>query len=230
MNSVVTEAIVLRRTDYGEADRIVVVLTPENGKISFIAKGVRRLKSKLAGGVELFSISNITFRPGKGELGTLVSARLETNFREITKDIDRVQLGYELIRVLNKITEDDTDPDYFELLKHTLASLDDVTIHPKLIEGWFFAQLLRLDGRTPNLVTDSGGEKLHPDKRYRFAYEDSYFNEHPSGEFDAARIKFLRLLFAGNHPKTLQQVQGIQDFLSECIYVPTALFRREMQF
>ena len=50
-----TKAIVLRRTDYGEADRILQLLTP-SGKRSVIARGVRKEKSKLAGGIELFSV------------------------------------------------------------------------------------------------------------------------------------------------------------------------------
>ena len=45
-------AIVLRRTNYGEADRILQLLTPK-GKRSVMAKGVRRERSKLAGGIEL---------------------------------------------------------------------------------------------------------------------------------------------------------------------------------
>ena len=53
-----TKAIVLRRTDYGEADRILQLLTP-SGKRSVIARGVRKEKSKLAGGIELFSVSDV---------------------------------------------------------------------------------------------------------------------------------------------------------------------------
>ena len=48
-----TKSIVLRRTNYGESDRILNLLT-ENGVISVIAHGVRKEKSKLAGGIELF--------------------------------------------------------------------------------------------------------------------------------------------------------------------------------
>ena len=70
-----TEAIVLRRTDYGEADRILQLLTPE-GKKSVVAKGVRREKSKLAGGIELFSVSEVVIHEGKGELGILTGAKL----------------------------------------------------------------------------------------------------------------------------------------------------------
>ena len=57
MKQLVTEVIILARTDYGEADRILTVLSPEYGKLRLLAKGVRRVKSKLAGGIELFSVS-----------------------------------------------------------------------------------------------------------------------------------------------------------------------------
>jgi DNA repair protein RecO (recombination protein O) len=70
-----TQAIVLRRTNYGEADRILQLLTPE-GRRSVMARGVRREKSKLAGGIELFAISDVLLGEGKGELGILTSARL----------------------------------------------------------------------------------------------------------------------------------------------------------
>jgi DNA repair protein RecO (recombination protein O) len=46
-----TQAIILNRTDYGEADRIISFLTPDHGKVKAIAKAVRKSKSKLAGGI-----------------------------------------------------------------------------------------------------------------------------------------------------------------------------------
>ena len=53
-----TRAIVLRRTNYGEADRVVQLLTVE-GRRSVMARGVRKEKSKLAGGIELFAVSDV---------------------------------------------------------------------------------------------------------------------------------------------------------------------------
>ena len=54
-----TQAIILRRTNYGESDRILTLLTPE-GKFSVLARGARKEKSRLAGGIELFSVSDVT--------------------------------------------------------------------------------------------------------------------------------------------------------------------------
>ena len=59
MNRISTRSIILTRINYAEADRIITFLTPSNGKVRAIAKGVRKAKSKLAGGIELFSISDI---------------------------------------------------------------------------------------------------------------------------------------------------------------------------
>lgn len=216
MNQIVTRGIVLRRTDYGEADRIVVFLTPDHGKVSLMAKGVRRLKSKLAGGIEFFSVSSITFRLGRTELGTLMSSRLEHYYGEITKDIDRLQLAYELMRILNKITEVDTEPAHFDLLRDMFAAINDPTIDLRLAEAWFYAQLLRLEGQIPNLVTDDVGKDLDPTTRYQLSIEDSVLHVQPDGPIGADQIKFLRLLCSPNQPKTLQQVQGIGDLLAVC--------------
>lgn len=80
MNKYQTKAIIVRRIDYGEADRIVTFVTEGNGMVSALAKGVRKLSSKLAGGLELFSISNVTFLKGRGELERVISTRLEKHF------------------------------------------------------------------------------------------------------------------------------------------------------
>ena len=68
-----TLAYVLKRTNYGEADRILNIITPD-GKRAVIAKGVRKEKSKLAGGVEMFSLSELNIHYGKGEFGLVTSA------------------------------------------------------------------------------------------------------------------------------------------------------------
>ena len=70
-----TQAIVLRRTNFGEADRILTLLTPL-GQRGAMARGARREKSKLAGGIELFGVSDVVLQQGKIDLATLTSARL----------------------------------------------------------------------------------------------------------------------------------------------------------
>lgn len=213
MNQIVTKGIVLSRTDYGEADRIVTFLTPDQGKLRLMARGVRKIKSKLAAGIELFSVSDITFIRGKGEIGTLISARLNQNYGRVVQNIERVQLGYDLIKSLNKATEDQPEPEYFELLAQAFAALDDTAIDTELIRLWFGAQLLRLAGHSPNLRTDAEGQKLDASKIYGFDLESMGFTASPNGKFSADHIKLLRLVFAGNPPGSLQQIQNLAALL-----------------
>lgn len=228
MNQLTTTGIILSRTDFGEADRIITLLTPDAGKLRLMAKGVRRIKSKLAGGIELFSVSHITYIKGRGDIGTLVSTRLITHYGHIIEDIERVQLGYELIKVLNKITEDEPEAEYFTVLEQAFAALDEKAVNRKLIETWFYAQLLREGGFVPNLSTEAGGEKLDASKKYNFDYDSSAFFAFNSGVFTAAHIKFLRLLFSPNQPKTLQQVQGIGDLLPQCFGLVQTMARQHL--
>lgn len=213
MKSEQTKGIVLSRTDYGEADRIVTVITPDQGKRRLMVKGVRRMKSKMAGGIELFSVSELSYIKGKGDIDTMISTRLQSYYSNIVQDIDRVQLGYELIKLLNRTTEDNPEKDYFDLLETSFKSLDDKDIDADLIRVWFQAQLVRLAGHSPNLATDTEGQKLEATKKYNFDYESMCFIDHPEGRFKSDQIKLLRLLFSNHNPKTLNKVENIQKLI-----------------
>lgn len=215
MKQIVTQGIILARTDYGEADRILTLLTPDHGKLRLMARGVRKVKSKLAGGIELFSVSSITFIQGRGELGTLASTRLLKHYGTIVTNVDRVMLGYELIQLLHKTTEDEPEAEYFTLLQQAFEALDDQTVPETLTKAWFVAQLLKLTGHLPNLSTDSEGHRLTTENRYSFSFDDMTFVDNPSGSFASDRIKFLRLLFSGTKPEVLRQIKGLQDQLQE---------------
>jgi len=211
----VTDAIVLTRTDFGEADRIITLITPASGKLRLIAKGVRRVKSKLAGGIELFSVTNLTYIQGRGEIGTLISSRLVRHYGHIVQDIDRTMLGYDVTKQLNKATEDEPEADYFHLLEQAFAALDDAAIGMDLIRLWFGAQLLRLSGHTPNLQTTLDGTRLSAEERYEFSFDDSAFAARPDGGYGADDIKFLRIVFSGNTPELISKVQGAAGLVAQ---------------
>jgi DNA repair protein RecO (recombination protein O) len=218
VKQLVTSAIILRRTDYGEADRIITMLTPEYGKIALLARGVRKVKSKLAGGIELFSVSEITFIKGRGDVGTLVSARLKKHYSMVVTDIERTMLGYDLIKQLNKATEDEPEPDYFNVLHAAFEALDDRDIALDIIRFWFAAQLLRLAGHTPNLQSDTTGAVLRSDEQYSFDSDAMAFRvAHAKGQYGADHIKFLRLAFAGHVPRILAHVHGIGTVLPQSL-------------
>lgn len=213
MKQLQTTGIILTRIEYGEADRIVTLLTPDQGKLRLMARGVRKIKSRLAGGIELFSISDITFIKGRGEIGTLISARLKQHYGNIVRDIDRVQQGYALIKLLNKATEDEPEADYFNLLEQTFLALDDAEVPLDLIEAWFQARLLGFSGHQPNLLTDTEGHDLSADGSYDFDFDAVSFSARTNGQYNADQIKLLRLLFSDNTPRSLARVQGTDQLL-----------------
>jgi DNA repair protein RecO len=214
MNQLNTKAIVLSRTDYGEADRILTLLTPDYGKLRLMARGVRKVKSKLAGGIELFSVSHVTYIRGRGEIGTLVSARLDKHYGHIVENIERTMLGYELIKLLGRVTEDEPEAAYFDLLRHTFAALNDATIKLELIRLWFSMQLLAQAGHAPNLQTDDYDQKLQQTSLYNFNFDAMAFTPADKGRFSASDIKFLRLGFGNHSPKTLQNVAGVESLVA----------------
>ena len=218
MKPIRTKAIVLRRTNYAEADRILQLLTPNHGKLSVIAKGVRREKSKLAGGIELFAICDVSIIPGKGDMGTLTSSRLDTFYSHIMEEYDRLQFGYEVIKQVGNAVEAVSEPAFFELLATTFASLDNPEINDKVTETWFWLQLAILLGVGLNLSTDENGMKLVEESRYNFSEESMSFVYHEQGRFTTEHIKLLRLLSA-QPPHIAQQVRGIEQLIHDCLWL-----------
>jgi DNA repair protein RecO (recombination protein O) len=222
-----TRGIILSRTDFGEADRILTLITPDKGKIKAIAKGVRRQKSKLAGGIELFSVSDISYVVGKGDISTLTSTRLIKHYGKIVKDLDRTNAGYEMIKLVSKNTEENAEEAYFNLLEEAFQALDDAQIGLDLINSWFRARLLAYAGHTPNLRSDTEGRPLEESKSYDFNIDSMTFQEakNRQGKFTKDEIKFLRLLFNDNRPQVLQKVQGAEPLSAFCAPLLVSMVR-----
>ena len=159
-----TRAIVLRRTNYGEADRILQLLTPV-GRRAVMARGVRREKSKLAGGIELFAISDIVINQGRGELGILTSARLIYFYNNILQDYDRMQFGYEAVKQIAKASETIDEPEWYDIMAEVLMGLDAKTVPLQLTQTWFYLHFAELLGHELSLTHDVSGNTLKPDKR-----------------------------------------------------------------
>lgn len=217
MNTYRTRAIVLRRTNYGEADRILQLLTTE-GRRSVMARGVRREKSKLAGGIELFAISDIVLVEGKGDLGVLTSARLVHFYRHILEDYDRLQFGYLAIKLVARASETLDEADWFDLLAEVLAGLDALTIPLPLIETWFYIRYAVLMGHGLNLDYDTAGNKLSAEGEYRYDIGEQGFRSAVGGEVHSEHIKLLRLI-ATKSLKVLVQIGGVADILPVCAHV-----------
>ena len=227
MKQHVTVGVVLARINFGEADRIITVLTPHNGKIRLLAKGVRKIKSRLAGGIELLSINDMTYMEGKSGMGTLISSRLNKNYGNILKDVDRTMYAYEILKLFNKITEDYPEEAYFDLLCDVLVGMNNLEVEIDILRLWVLVQILALAGHGINLTVDARGGALLPDTQFAFSIEDVAFTVSEQGMFNESHIKILRL--AGRYsPSQLARIANIQDYLPALLQLVRAVTKQTM--
>jgi DNA repair protein RecO len=177
---------------------------------------VRKSKSKLAGGIELFSVSDLSFIKGRGEVDTLISSRLIKHYGNIVKDLTRTNAGYEIIRTLHKATEQAPEADYFSLLEKAFEALNDPELEPRVTKLWFDMRLLKLAGHAPDLVNDISGAKLENSKSYVFHLDRMKFESAPEGRgsFTVNHVKFLRLGFVAGKPQIIQKITGADEFIN----------------
>ena len=208
------KAIVLRRTDYAEADRVLQLLTPK-GRRAVIAKGVRRERSKLAGGIELFAVCDVVIRSGRGNLGLLTSARLVDFYRHILEDYERMQFAYQALKLVAAASESIDEPEWFYVLSQVLSQLNDERANRQLIETWFYVQYAGLLGDDLNLQADVAANPLLPDKRYVYDSGEKSLRLSEQGDITANHIKLLRLIQA-KPLDNLVQIGGIEEVIPGC--------------
>lgn len=208
------KAIVLRRTDYGEADRVLQLLTPK-GRRSVIAKGVRRERSKLAGGIELLAVCDAVIHSGHSGLGVLTGARLDVFYRHILEDYERMQFAYTAMKLIARASEQVDEPEWFTILSRVLAALDDAAIDRQLIEMWFYLQYAGALGEELNVRVDAAGRELCPEKRYSYDPGEKALRVSERGELTADHIKLLRLIQT-QLPWQLARIGGTGAVSREC--------------
>lgn len=209
-------AIVLARTDYGEADRIVRLLTKEKGKLSVMAKGARKNGSKLAGGIEIFSESQCAIVKGRGDLYTLASSRMLRHFGALTSSLEKVTLAYRLLQLVDKHSREDDGRGLYPMLVHSLEELNQERAKVPLVEAWFLMQLLQENGHGMELRVDSEGNKLASGKTYMFVVADMSFAPYIDGPITENHIKVLRLL-AEKPLKVVTAVKHIDNYAADLV-------------
>jgi DNA repair protein RecO (recombination protein O) len=146
-----TQAVILKRMDLGEADRIVTFFTRDQGKVRAVAKGVRRPTSRSAGHLEPFTLSDILFAAGR-ELDVVSQADTVESFRGVREDLLRTTHAYYLAEVVDLLTEDRLENRaVFEALvegMHELAVQPDIRLvlvvfHLRLLDGLGYRPELR---------------------------------------------------------------------------------------
>src|SRR5579883_1960457 len=126
-----TDALILKRMDYGEADRILTLFTPNFGKIKAIAKGARRTTSRIAGHIELFTRSELQLATGR-DLEIITQGESKERFPHLREGLWHATTAYYLAELTDKFTEEHNEHlDLYTLLIETLRRLDqDAAAHP----------------------------------------------------------------------------------------------------
>jgi len=145
-----TEAIVLARLDYGEADRIVTLFTPRRGKFRVIVKGARKPLSKLGPHLDFFCRSTLLLAKGR-ELDVVSDATTIEPHQRLRTDLDALGHASHMAEMLNRLTEDRQENEAsFDLLAQSLRLLED-GVDPWLVTRHYEWALLALLGYRPEL-------------------------------------------------------------------------------
>ena len=120
------DAVVLRSMRYGEADRILHLYTPSQGRVSAIAKGVRRASSRFGGRLEPFFRLHIELHEGKGELMTVTGAQTVEGYSRLREDARALDAAARACDAVGRLFEtSEPHPGVFNLLCRKLSLLDE---------------------------------------------------------------------------------------------------------
>lgn len=213
-----TRGIILRRSEYSEADRILTILTPNHGKISAIAKGVRKQGSKLGSHLEIFNEIDLMLAKGKN-LDVVTSARQLQRFDNIVANYDAMRMGFLVCEMVNKLTDNQVSPQVYDLVLHTFSALNQHK-ETKLTELYFKLHLLDILGYRPDLSKCMAShDEIQAGMHYFFSSERGGFVQakHGNGhepKITTNHIKLWRLIY--DYPLAkLQKVKGAGEAARE---------------
>jgi len=167
------EAVVLRHSDWGEADRLLVLFTAAMGKVRAVAKGVRKLRSRKAGHLEPFTRVNLLLARGR-DLLIVTQAETLDAYMPLREGLLLPTYGAYILEVVDRFTfEEEENRGLYRLLVDTLARLSS-SPHPELVVRYFEIRLLDLIGFRPQLFQCTNcGEQIKA--------EDQYFSAEQGG-------------------------------------------------
>ena len=140
-----TEAIVLRRKDFGEADRLLTLFTPEAGKIRAVAKGIRKPKSRKAGHLELYTRAILLVAKGR-DMDIITQAETVEAYRPLREELLRSTYGSYCVELLDKFTPDEAEnKPLYDLLAQALGWLAE-TSDLALTTRYYELQVLGMAG------------------------------------------------------------------------------------
>lgn len=146
---IVTKGIVLRETNYKEADKILTVLTAEGGKRTVKARSCRRKGSTLAAAAQLLTYSDMTLFEYR-DYYTLNESSTIALFRHMREDLEKLALGSYFAEVVEAVAEEGRpEPELLSLLLNSLYALDALDHPLPLVKAAFELRFLCVAGFAP---------------------------------------------------------------------------------
>ena len=149
-----SHGIVIKKEDRGEADQVFTIYTKDFGKLEVLGKAIRKIKSKLRPGTELFYLSEIEFIQGK-TYKTLTDVFLIEKFGNLRENLGKLKISYRIADILdNLVRGQEKDEKIWNLLNTALKELNTNNLKFKtynLIYYYFIWKLFSLLGYSPQL-------------------------------------------------------------------------------
>lgn len=146
-----TRALVLRETKYKEADKILTVLTEDEGKMTVSARGVMRRGSRIAAACQLLTLSEMTLFENRSKW-YVNEAQTAEQFLGLRTDIALLALGTYFAELLEAVSDEDSpNPEVLRLGLNSLYALSSGLFPPEHIKAVFELRLMGLSGYEPSL-------------------------------------------------------------------------------
>ena len=147
-----TRGLVLRETEYGDADKLLTVLTPEHGKMTLRARGVRRRSSPLKSPCQLLAYGEFTLFEYKNR-ATINEAEALELFPELRNDLELLSLASYFAQVAEAVSQEDSpNPEILSLVLNSLYAIGKLQKPRNLVKAAFELRIACLAGYTPDLT------------------------------------------------------------------------------
>ena len=144
------QGIILKRTNFSEADRMLIIFTREFGKVKAIAKGVRKQHSRLGGNLELFCNTQLILATGRN-FDIVTEAEIIEPYLKTRKKLDLTHKAYYLAEVVDKLTVERVEhPEIFDLFVDVIEKIGESS--SDLLLAYFEINMLKNIGYEPELV------------------------------------------------------------------------------
>jgi len=172
-----TLSLIFKKDDRGEADQVFSVFTKDFGKIEVLGRAIRKSKSKLRGGADIFYLTDMEFIQGKA-YKTLTEALLVEKFPNIRKELGKLKISHKIAETLSSFLKgEEKDPKAWDLTVNTFNQLNQTSLSLKyslLLYYYFFWNFISALGYTPQLYNCVICQK-------KLSFGQLYFNNQEGG-------------------------------------------------